>query len=293
MTPAPYGMRSYLFSPGDRPNLFAKAMDSAADAVILDLEDAVADREKERARREVAMWLSPERAVYVRVNGAAASLLDLDLAAVSRPGLVGVVLPKAETRDQLAVVRARTPRGTRIIPLVETARGLWNVRELAECEDVERLAFGSIDFKLDVGIGGDDLELLYARSHLVTASRVAGGMSPLDGVTTALGDADRLEVDIDRARRLGFGGKLCIHPSQADPVNQGFGPSSAEVAWAKRVRDAAEASGMGVARLDGEMIDRPVIEQAGEVLRRASHRPRASGDGSRGAPPPGLQTSEE
>jgi citrate lyase subunit beta/citryl-CoA lyase len=144
-------------------------------------------------------------------------------------------------------VSARVPEGASVLPLLETA-------------------FGSIDFQLDTGIDGEAEELLYARSPLVLASRVAGVLPPLDGVTAALDDPDRLADDVHRARRLGFGGKLCIHPRQIEAVNRGFSPSEAEVSWARRVVEAAETAGTGAFRVDGEMVDRPVLERAQSVL---------------------------
>jgi citrate lyase subunit beta/citryl-CoA lyase len=108
-----------------------------------------------------------------------------------------------------------------------------------------------------VGVDGEDEELLYARSRLVLASRVANILPPLDGVTAALDDLDRLAADVDRARRLGFGGKPCIHPRQVEAVNRGFSPSEAEISWARRVVEAAETAGTGAFRVDGEMVDRP------------------------------------
>lgn len=260
--------RSYLFVPGNRPDRFEKALGSEADAVILDLEDAVPDGSKAEAREAIAVWLDPDRPVYVRVNGAATEWFEDDLEAVVRPGLAGIVLPKAETPDEISGVGARISEGASVLPLLETAAGVWDARALAESPRVERLAFGSIDFQLDAGIDGEAEELLYARSRLVLASRVAGILPPLDGVTAALDDPDRLAADVDRARRLGFGGKLCIHPRQVEAVNQRFAPSETEVSWARRVLEAAEAAGTGAVRFEGEMIDRPVVERARRILAR-------------------------
>ncbi len=159
-----------------------------------------------------------------------------------------------------------------MLPLLETALGVWNARALAQVPRVERLAFGSVDFQLDTGITGDQEELLYARSRLVLASRVASILPPVDSVTMALDDMTRLREDVARARRLGFGGKLCIHPRQVETINQGFAPTEAERAWARRVLEAAEATeatGAGALRLDGELIDRPVIERARSILAQA------------------------
>ena len=260
--------RSYLFVPGNRPDRFEKARGAGADAVILDLEDAVPVESKAEARAAVAAWLDPDRPAYVRVNGAATEWFEADLEAIARPGIAGVVLPKAETPDDIARVSARIPEGASVLPLLETAPGVWEARGLADTPRVERLAFGSIDFQLDTGIDGEGEELLYARSRLVLASRVAGVLPPLDGVTAALDDPERLAADVDHARRLGFGGKLCIHPDQVEAINHGFAPSKTEVTWARRVLEASEGAGAGAFRLRGEMVDRPVIERARGILAR-------------------------
>lgn len=261
--------RSYLFVPGNRPDRFEKARNAGADAIILDLEDAVPNGKKTEAREAVAASLSPDYPAYVRINAAGTAWIWDDLEAITRPGLAGVVLPKAENSDQVAEVAARIPAAATMLPLVETATGIWSARDLAEASGVERLAFDSIDFQLDVGIDGEDEELLYARSRLVLASRVAGILPPLDGVTVALDDAGRLKTEVEQARRLGFGGKLCIHPKQLDAVNQGFMPSEDEIYWARRVLEAADSAGTGATRLEGEMIDRPVMERAKGILARA------------------------
>lgn len=259
--------RSYLFVPGDRPDRFLKAWNAGAGAVILDLEDAVALDQKAAARAEVAAWLAPEHPVYVRVNGPTTEWFAADMAAVAQPGLAGILLPKAEDLQSIAAVVAQIPPEARVVPIMETALGVWDARVLAAAPGVERLAFGSIDLRLDAGI--EDDELLYARSRVVLASRIARIAPPIDGVTVALDDVERLRSDVDRARKLGFGGKLCIHPKQVELVNRGFAPSEAEIAWARRVLEAVEQSSAGAFRLDGEMIDRPVIDRARAILARS------------------------
>lgn len=259
--------RSFLFVPGNRPERFVKAYGSGADVVIVDLEDAVPDGQKSFAREAIASWLSADRPVHVRVNGTNTSWFEEDIEAILRPGLAGVVLPKAEGKDQLAMLAARLPDPVLILPIVETAVGVWNALEIASSPKVERMAFGSVDFQLDTRVSGEGEELLYAKSRLVLASRVAGILPPLDGVTTALDDADMLALDVQRARRLGFGGKLCIHPKQVAAINEGFLPAEKEVAWARRVLEGTSSSGEGAQRLDGKMIDRPVVEWAKSVVK--------------------------
>ena len=261
--------RSFLFVPGDRPDRFPKAWNSGADAVILDLEDGVSADRKSFAREAVSAWLSPEHPVYVRLNGSRTQWFEADLAAVERPGVLGVMLPKAETAGQIETVARALQEGVGVVPLLETASGIINVRELAGAPRVERLAFGSVDFQLDAGIQGEGEELLYARSRLVLASRASGILAPVDGVTTDLDNPERIAADVDRARRLGFGGKLCIHLRQIDFVNRGFLPTEREIAWARKVVEAARTAGAGAIRVDGELVDRPVVERAKAILAQA------------------------
>ncbi len=270
--------RSYLFVPGNRPDRFEKAWQSGADAVILDLEDAVQSAHKDLAREAVASWLSPARPVYVRINGTGTPWFEHDLEVVGMPGVLGIVLPKAEQPEQVEQIAARLTSEARVLPLLETALGVWNAGALAQAPRVERLAFGSVDFQLDTGITGDQEELLYARSRLVLASRIASILPPVDGVTMALDDLTRLRDDVVRARRFGFGGKLCIHPKQIETINRGFGPTEAERAWARRILEAVEATGAGAFRLDGELIDRPVIERARSILTQVDSPGRTTED---------------
>jgi citrate lyase subunit beta/citryl-CoA lyase len=261
--------RSYLFVPADRPERYAKALASGADAVIVDLEDAVAPAAKDGARAALAAWLDGGGSgVAVRINDAASAMFASDLALVARPGVAAVVVPKAERVDDLARVRAAAPAAA-LLPLVETAAGIANARALARAEGVERLLFGSIDLQLDLGIDGDGDELLAFRSELVLASRLAGIAAPVDGVCTALDDAAALEAETRRARKLGFAGKLCIHPRQVAVVHAAFVPSADDIAWAKRVVAAADASAGGAVAVDGAMVDRPVLLRAQSVLARA------------------------
>ena len=207
--------------PADRPERYAKALACGADAVIVDLEDAVARRQKVQARAALNAWLAEApAAVIVRINGVDSAWFGDDLAICHHASVLGVMLPKAERADDLARVASAAP-GKRLLPLVETAVGLDRARELAAAPGVERLAFGSIDFQLDVSIDGDADELLYFRSHLVLASRLGGCLPPVDGVSTAIDDLRLLESDTEHARRLGFGAKLCIHPRQVAIVNRG------------------------------------------------------------------------
>jgi citrate lyase subunit beta/citryl-CoA lyase len=256
--------RSYLFVPGNRPDRFDKAVAAGADAVIIDLEDAVPVLGKADARAAVAQWLTPERNVVIRVNAPETEWFGADVALCVRPGVTAVMVPKAERGEHLQRIANLAP-GNAILPLIETAAGFDNARALAAADGVQRLVFGSIDFQLDLGIQGDE-DLLFYRSQLVLISRLANRAAPVDGVTAAFDDDAALQRDTQRARRLGFGAKLCIHPRQIAGVNRGLAPADAEVAWARRVVEAAaQARGAAVA-LDGRMIDRPVILRAQALL---------------------------
>ena len=222
-------MRSYLFVPGDRPERFAKAAASGAHRVILDLDDAVNPDAKDAARACVAAWLGAGHAAMVRINGADTTWFEDDCRMLAAAGARAVMLPKSQDLATLARLASRLPVGAALVPLVETAAGLWNVREVAGAPGVHRLAFGSVDYQLDLGIEGDGDELLQARSQLVLASRVAGIPAPVDGVTLSIKDPVALSADVARARRLGFGAKLCIHPSQVEAVNTGFARQPASV----------------------------------------------------------------
>ena len=264
--------RSYLFVPGNRPERFDKALASGADAVILDLEDAVPIAKKDEAREAVIRWLqgraaAPSPQVLVRINAVGTSQHAADVDAC-RQGVHGVVLPKSEREDDLARL-ARALPGVALLPLIETALGFAAAPDLAHARNVQRLVFGSIDFQLDLGIEGEGEELLYFRSQLVLHSRLAGLYAPVDGVSTVIDDAERVHAEALRAHRLGMGAKLCIHPRQIAPVHAAFAPTAAQLDWARRVVSAAEASAGAAVALDGAMVDRPVILRAQALLAQA------------------------
>jgi citrate lyase subunit beta / citryl-CoA lyase len=261
--------RSYLFVPGNRSDRFDKALASGAHAVILDLEDALGPSEKLSARATIADWLDPAKPVVLRVNSADSNWFEADLELASKPGIAAVMIPKVGGVQEVETAQQRLPAGMPVLPFIESARGADRAREIARLPGVSRLVFGHLDFQADLRIHGDGHELDYFRSHLVLASRVAGIQPPVDGITTAIGDDETLIAESQRAKRFGFGAKLCIHPSQVTHVNECFRPSAREIAWAHRVVEALEVSKGGVAVVDGRMIDRPVLLQAQEILREA------------------------
>jgi len=264
--------RTYLFVPADRPERYSKALAAGADAVIVDLEDAVAPPAKSQARDALAEWLASAGAapVVVRINGADSAWFTDDLALLRHPNVAAVMLPKAESAAAVGAIAARH-QGLTVLPLIESAAGLAQARALAAAPAVVRLAFGSIDFQIDLGLrDAEEDDLLPWRAEIVLASRLAGIEAPIDGVTVALDDAARLQADTLRARRLGFGAKLCIHPKQVAVVQAAFAPSAAECAWAQRVLEAAARSGGAAVALDGKMVDKPVILRAEAILREAA-----------------------
>lgn len=266
--------RTYLFVPGNRAERYAKAFASAADVVVLDLEDAVIPQDKAAARDAIGRWAdaatpSERERAAVRINDVNTQAFSDDLRLAVEAGLTRIMLPKAEGADHVDAVAAVVP-GACVLPLLETARGIANARDVAEGATVSRLVLGTLDLALDLelDIAQDPQALTYAAGCLVIASRIAGLDAPIAGVTPQLDDEARLLSDLRWERRHGFGAKLCIHPRQVAPIHAALAPSVTELEWARRVL-AAEAASPGAARLDGRMIDRPVVLQAQRTLQRA------------------------
>lgn len=263
--------RAYLFVPADRPERFAKARASGADAVIVDLEDAVAPEAKASARDALAAALDASAPLVVRINAAGTPWFEDDLELCRHPGVAAVMLPKAEGIDAVCTVVEITYKD--VLPIIESARGLREIHSIASVPGVIRLAFGSVDLALDLGIDcapdGAESELLAFRSQVVLASRLAGLAAPVDGVSTAIEDLQRLQADTERSRRLGFGAKLCIHPKQLAIVQAVFTPTSERLDWARRVCKAFETAGGSAVAVDSQMVDLPVYRRAQAVLRDA------------------------
>lgn len=252
-------IRAPLFVPSNRPERFAKAAASGTDAVILDLEDAVAADAKDAARAALETGFSA-LPVIVRINAIGTPWHDADVAAVAALAPAAVILPKAEEAGATAAVAAAL--GLPVIALIESAKGLANARPIAAAAGVARLAFGSVDFCADLACAHLREVLLPARSELVLASRLAGIAAPIDGVTVQLDDLSVSHDDAAHARALGMTGKLCIHPKQIAEVKRAFAPSEKEIDWARRVI----ASGDGAVAVDGAMVDEPVRIRARAIL---------------------------
>jgi len=266
--------RTFLFVPGDRPERFDKAVAAGADMVILDLEDAVAPERKDQARAQVRAWLADGNRAVVRINGVGTPWHVQDIAMLADcPGpLAAVMIPKAESSEQLAALAAALPVGTGLIPLIETAAGVLEARAVCAAPGVLRPAFGSVDLAAQLGIDHrPHAAFQHARSVLVLAAAAAGCAAPVDGVTTDITDEASLRTDLEHAVVLGFTGKLCIHPRQVALANRYLSPSATELEWARRVVAAGHD---GSARaVDGQMIDRPVVLRAQAMLARTSQYP--------------------
>jgi citrate lyase subunit beta/citryl-CoA lyase len=283
--PAHLRLRTLLFVPGDRPDRIPKAAAAGADGIAIDLEDAVALSRKDEARRAVAEVLGAlppgGPVVTVRINAVDTGLAEADVDALepvlgrvhlvivpmsSSPGAVraaAALLGKAERRAGLE------PGRTGIIPLVETAAGIAEARDIAAADErVHTLAFGPADLSRELGVTptADGEELFVARCQLVLAAAAAAKPQPIDGPHLDLDDADGLARSAAKARRLGFGGKQVLHPRQIPVVASAFAPTEEELRWARRVDEAfraAEAAGISSIRLDdGTFVDYPIAHRA-------------------------------
>jgi citrate lyase subunit beta/citryl-CoA lyase len=259
--------RSYLFAPGHNAKLLGKVFDAGADAVMLDLEDAVPPEAKATARAMVAEVLTAHPA-WVRVNAAHTAWCEDDLAAVAEHAY-GIRIPKVESAADVEWVTARAP-GTPIICAIESARGVLAAQDIAAVPGVRFLAMGGVDLQRDLNTTGGNLQTLYARSHLVLASRAAGIEPPIDSVYPQLDDPAGLREQAEFARSLGFFGKSAIHPRQINILHQVFTPTSKEISWAEQVVEAFDAAGGEAFQLpSGEFVDLPVADRARRLLQIA------------------------
>jgi citrate lyase subunit beta/citryl-CoA lyase len=262
--------RSFLFVPGNRPDRFDKARRSGAHEVIVDLEDAVAPEEKDGARAHVANWERRNETI-VRINGCDSPWFNADMQMIGEQGVARVMLPKAE--PAAVEMLAGGLEHCSIIALIETAAGYLNIRDVTRNNAVKQLAFGHLDFGMDIGAIEGDRELDPVRLGLVLESRRAGLAAPIEGVTPDWSDAGAFAQAVRRARSIGFGAKLCIHPNQVRLVNDGFLPTAEELAWAQRVLKAIEAGGSGAIAVDGKMVDLPIAARARAIVAGAALAP--------------------
>lgn len=285
-------LRSLLFVPGNQPRMLEKALTTTGDALVLDLEDSVPPEEKEAARNILARFLphvGGDRTIFVRVNGLQTEWTDADLAAVSSPNLSGISIGKLET-PQLAVdLAARlttieranqlTAGLIRVIPWIETAKGVMNVQAIAAATDrLAALAFGAEDFTADMGIPRTaTLDEVAVPRSLVAIGARAAGLLALDTPDPDFKDLEHLARESRQAKALGYQGKFAIHPNQLETINAIFQPSAAELAYARRVVDVFEAArrvGKASIALDGKMVDIPVWKRALRLLESAQRSAR-------------------
>jgi citrate lyase subunit beta/citryl-CoA lyase len=284
--------RSFLFAPGNVPRRVEKALTLSADAIILDLEDSVAPSDKPGARKSVAEALARPRKArgYLRVNAPSTAYCFRDLVETIHRRVDGVVVPKIESAADLHAVdwlMANLEREQGIaegsidlMPIVETAAGVQRVDRILQARSlrpykgawrVKRIAFGAGDYANDVGLSPtlDEPELADARSRLVLASRAAGVENPIDSPWFHFKEVDAFHRSLERSRRCGFQGRLCVHPDQIGPVNEAYLPSVDEVSRAERIVaafEAAEAKGEAAIQVDGQMIDYPIVYRARALL---------------------------
>ena len=281
-------IRSVVFVPGNRPNMLERALNFAADVIMVDLEDSVPLAEKVNARELAREWVPKlrrqGRRVMVRVNSLDTGLTYDDLAAVIGPDLSGISIGKAESvwhlRDADQIITALESAAgleaghVKLIPWIENARAIMSAREMASASPrIVALAFGAEDYTDDMGVQRTDTgeEVWFARSLVAVAARAAN-VGSLDSPFVQFRDAEALRRDAQVARQMGFTGKFAIHPDQIDIINQAFSPSPEEVEYARQVVaawDKAEAEGRGSVALEGRMIDVPVVKRAQNLLAHA------------------------
>jgi citrate lyase subunit beta / citryl-CoA lyase len=268
--------RSYLFAPGHNAKLLHKVFLAGADAVILDLEDAVPGDAKDRAREMVVEAIRHHRAL-VRVNPPRSREIAADIDAVA-PYAAAIRIPKCESAEDVAWVAARAP-GVPLVPAIETARGVLAAQEIALAPAVAHMSIGGLDLLRDLYAGTGNLPMLYVRSHLVVVSSAAGLPPPVDSVYPLIDDDAGLREQAQFARSLGFAAKSAIHPRQIPILHEVFAPSAQDLEWAHAVLTAFEAAGRGATRLpSGEFVDLPVAQRAQRLLEIAG-RTAAERDG--------------
>jgi citrate lyase subunit beta/citryl-CoA lyase len=268
---------SFLFVPANQPERYGKALASGADGVIIDLEDAVGLDDKAKARELLKnTWSSisveEKKRVIIRCNAPGSSFYAADLVLAKELQVRHLMIPKTESPDHINGA-AEELKNTAFIPMIETPLGLHHLNEIASAEQVLRLALGNLDMQVEMGISCDDneTEIDTARFMLVLASKLAQIAPPLDGVTPSTDDEPRIFAHAQKAKRFGFGAKLCIHPKQIPIIKRAFSPTVEEISWAKRVIAADNASNGQAVKVDGKMVDRPVVMLARRILRLAGN----------------------
>ena len=245
--------RSWLLTSAADTSLFAPALAAEADSVVLDIEDAVPEEDKDRARTEMVEAMQQGVSAWVRINDITTPHWEKDLAALSEVrNLRGIVLAKTEHPDHITKTAMMSRAGTPVVALIESAVGLMNAYDIARAPGVFRLAFGVGDFRKDTGASADPMALAFARSTLVTASRVGELPGPIDGPTNGV-LGEELAAACRVTQSMGMTGKLCLNPEQTDGINRALAPSEQEIHWAK---DMIEQANSGHGGADGSYLPR-------------------------------------
>lgn len=267
----------FLFVPANQPERYSKALASGAHGVIIDLEDAVGFDDKDKARELLKQnWSSISKEdlnrIVIRCNAPGTPFYAADLVLIKSLHAPCVMIPKTETRDHIHGIAEELPNSA-FIPMIETPLGLHHLDEIASAPQVLRLALGNFDMQVELGIECDEneTELDSARFMMTLASKLAQITPPIDGVTQTTVDEAKIFAHAQKAKRFGFGAKLCIHPKQIPIVKQAFSPTEQELDWARRVIAADQASGGQAAKVDGKMIDRPVVMLAKRIVHLAGN----------------------
>lgn len=273
-------LQTLLFVPANRPERFDKALASGADAIIIDLEDAVPAAEKDAACAALGGWLDNQTAnsVLLRINGTGSPWFNQDSALCRSPAVAAIVVPKAENPEALQELAHITEKP--LLPFIESALAFTRLNDIAAAPGVARLLFGKLDLALDLGMdypppAGEPLDesaFLFARSQLVMCSRIHGLAAPLDAIYTAIHDPKGLTAYIRQGMRLGCGGLLLIHPAQVAPAQQALAPTSAQISWARHVLDAELRLKGAVVAVSGNMVDTPVMARARRIMASVDDR---------------------
>ena len=270
-------IRSFLFAPGSNESIIKKALNSSADAVIIDLEDATALNEKDKAR-EIALKISlidRDKPLYIRINGANSPFFEKDLELLESAKLDGVVLPKCEDSDDIIKLTQAIKENIDVIPLIESAKGIINLVNMGRAsKKISRFAFGAIDYTLDINAQytKSGFELLYPRSYLVIISRILNLLPPVDTVFPYLNDETGLINETKHIKELGMFGKLAIHPKQVDIINDIFTPTKSEIDEANSIAKAfleAEKEGVASIRVNNKFVDYPVYLKSKRIIELA------------------------
>lgn len=271
-------LQTLLFVPANRPERFDKALASGADAIIIDLEDAVPAAEKDAASGTLATWLDsqPANSVLIRINGTGSPWFNQDTNLCRSAAVAGIIVPKADDPAALKELAHITEKP--LLPFIESAVALARLNEIAAAPGVTRLLFGKLDLALDLGMDYpppadealNETAFLYARSQLVMCSRVHGLAAPIDAIYTAIHDAKGLTDYARQGMRLGFSGFLLIHPAQVAPAQKALTPTSAQISWARHIMDAEQREKGAVVAVSGNMVDTPVMARARRILELAN-----------------------